>query len=69
MSVALICATFVDFAVADDWPMYGRDVTHNAVSLEINPVMFVLSGFSPLPLDFAALAKRSEKPFPHLLWK
>ncbi len=35
--VASICATIVDFAAADDWPMYGRDVTHNAVSLELNP--------------------------------
>ena len=37
MTVASTCATFVDFAVADDWPMYGRDATHNAVSLEKNP--------------------------------
>lgn len=36
-TIALICATLVDFVVADDWPMYGRDATHNAVSLEVNP--------------------------------
>lgn len=24
-------------AIGDDWPMYGRDVTHNTVSPETNP--------------------------------
>jgi hypothetical protein len=38
----ILLAAFVDFAsglcpgwaIADDWPMFGRDQTHNAVSLE-----------------------------------
>ena len=35
MTVASICATFVGVALADDWPMLGRDGTRNGVSTEI----------------------------------
>ena len=35
MTVASICAAFVDLTLADDWPMLGRDGTRNSVSAEL----------------------------------
>ena len=35
MTVTLLCGSFVCLAVADDWPMLGRDGTRNSVSAEI----------------------------------
>ena len=35
MTVASICAAFVDLALADDWPMLGRDGTRNSLSSDL----------------------------------
>ena len=40
MTVASICAIFLDLALADDWPMLGRDGTRNSVSPEIGGPTF-----------------------------
>ncbi len=35
MTVTLICATSIGLALADDWPMLGRDGTRNSISSKI----------------------------------
>ena len=43
MTVTLFCGSFVCLAVADDWPMLGRDGTRNSVSAEIGaPVEWIV---------------------------